>query len=77
MSFALAWQAAGLGFAVHILATCICVASGYAAARRGHICEHRQCMVRMMGLAYGVLPFKQMYVAALSLTPLPGDARSV
>ncbi len=35
---------------------------------------HRRCMVRMAGLPYGVLPFKQIYLAVLSLTWLPGGA---
>ena len=38
---------------------------------------HRRCMACMAGLAYGVLPFKQVCVAMFSLTGLPGNTAAL
>ena len=67
-------QAAGLGFAAQIAANLWSISASYAAARRMDIAAHRRCMVRMAGLAYGVLPFKQNCVAIFSLNGLPGTS---
>lgn len=64
-------QVSGAGFAALIAAAGYNLAAGYAAARRRDIAAHQRCMVRMVGLAYGVFPFKHIYVVLASLL-LPG-----
>ena len=51
-------QVSGAGFAALIVAAAYNLGAGYAAARRRDIAQHQRCMVRMVGLAYGVFPFK-------------------
>lgn len=65
-------QVTGLGFAAQIAMVLYNAAAGYMAARRRDIVMHRRCMVRMAGLAYGVLPFKQLFAAFPPLNYLPG-----
>ncbi|BDA48301.1 hypothetical protein COCOBI_11-5610 [Coccomyxa sp. Obi] len=69
----LAEKVTGLGFAARIVAVLYNAAAGYMAARRRDIVMHRQCMVRMVGLAYGVLPFKQLFAAFPPFNYLPGQ----
>lgn len=64
-------QVSGAGFAALIAAAGYNLAAGYAAARRRDIAAHQRCMVRMVGLAYGVFPFKHIYVVLASFL-LPG-----
>ena len=64
-------QVSGAGFAALIAAAGYNLAAGYAAARRRDIAAHQRCMVRMVGLAYGVFPFKHLYVVLASFF-LPG-----
>jgi uncharacterized membrane protein YozB (DUF420 family) len=61
----------GAGFAALIAAAGCNLAAGYVAARRRDIATHQRCMIRMVGLAYGVFPFKHLYVVLASLL-LPG-----
>jgi hypothetical protein len=64
-------QVSGAGFAALIATAGYNLAAGYAAAKRRDIATHQRCMVRMVGGAYGVFPFKQIFVV-LSSFVLPG-----
>ncbi|CAL8465920.1 g5456 [Coccomyxa elongata] len=70
----LAEKVTGLGFAAQIATVLYNAMIGFMAARRRNIVMHRRCMIRMVGLAYGVLPFKQLFAAFPPLNYLPGQS---
>ena len=66
-------QVTGLGFGVQITAVLYSLVAGYRAALRRDIRKHQQHVIRMIGLAYGVFPFKQIFTALPFLNYMPGE----
>ena len=61
-------QATGLGFAVNIAFSLFSLTMGVVAAKQKDIATHRRHVIRMIGLAYGVFPFKYVWLTLLSMT---------
>lgn len=61
-------QATGLGFVANISLSVFSLFKGVIAAKQKDIPTHRQHVIRMIGLAYGVFPFKYLWLTLLSTT---------
>lgn len=61
-------QATGLAFAANISLSVYSLVMGVIAAKQKDIPTHRQHVIRMIGLAYGVFPFKYLWLTLLSTT---------
>ena len=61
-------QATGLGFALAISFSLYNLIMGVVAAKKKDIPAHRQHVIRMIGVAYGVFPFKYLWLVLLGMT---------
>ena len=61
-------QATGLGFAANITFSIYSLTMGVIAAKQKDIPTHRRHVIRMIGVAYGVFPFKYLWLALLGMT---------
>lgn len=61
-------QATGLGFAVSISFSLYNLIMGVVAAKKHDIPAHRRHVIRMIGVAYGVFPFKYVWLVLLGMT---------
>ena len=67
-------QVTGLGFSLNITASVYNLAMGVIAAKSKDFTTHRRHVVQMVGLAYGVFPFKYIWILILAVTSvLSGD----
>lgn len=62
-----AMQATGLGFAASIAFSLYSLTMGVVAAKKKDIPAHRKHVIRMIGVAYGVFPFKYLWLTLLGL----------
>ena len=60
-------QATGLGFAASITFSLYSLTMGVVAAKKKDIPVHRKHVIRMIGVAYGVFPFKYLWLTLLGL----------
>ena len=63
-----AMQATGLGFMAGIAFSLYSLTMGVVAAKNKDIPAHRRHVLRMIGVAYGVFPFKYMWLTLLGMT---------
>lgn len=61
-------QATGLAFSLIITASLDSLFAALIAAKKRDIPTHRRHVIRMIGLAYGVFPFKYIWAVALTLS---------
>lgn len=65
-------KATGIGYLAIIGTAVYNIVVGFSAARKRDINRHNRCVLRVIGLCYGVFPFKQMFAAFPLLNLLPG-----
>ena len=64
----MALQATGLGFVANIAFSIYSLTMGVVAAKQKDIPAHRRHVIRMIGVAYGVFPFKYLWLTLLGMT---------